>query len=143
MTRDEFEEALFTKLCTHDHVDALLFLTILVMFSCIPLKTKLMILLKACTFSSSSSKEEDKDISVSVVQVELVAASIYRVVNEHDRGVMSLQQTQRVGVEMIVRDLRNRNTRLIRKIDERHSHLTTLSTHTHTRDVCLGLCLGL
>ena len=56
---------------------------------------------------------------------------------------MSLQQTQRVGVEMIVRDLRNRNTRLIRKIDERHAHLTTLSTHTHTRDVCLGLCLGL
>ena len=66
-------------------MDALLFLTILVMFSCIPLKTKLMILLKACTFSSSSSKEEDKDISVSVVQVELVAASIYRVVNEHVR----------------------------------------------------------
>ena len=66
-----------------------------------------------------------------------------RVGQEHDRGVMSLQQTQRVGVEMIVRDLRNRNTRLIRKIDERHAHLTTLSTHTHTRDVCLGLCLGL
>jgi len=77
-TRFEFEEALFKKLSTHDHVDALLFLTILVLFSCIPLKTKLIVLLKACAFS-------DDDHKISVVHVELLATSIYRVVSKHAR----------------------------------------------------------
>ena len=88
MTRLEFEKALFARLCTHDHVDGLLFLTILVLFSCIPLRMKLIVLLKACTFTSDSSSEmekEDNEIFINVVQVELVATSIHRVVNRHVR----------------------------------------------------------